>query len=80
VTPGKRWRFRRNAVIYLAHREGVSQRVLSDVFDMARSRIQAIVAEMAAEGDHWKEAGMAHCSVNRPTFLRSARRGESGRV
>jgi hypothetical protein len=45
---GKRWRFRRNLVIYLAHRRnGISQRVLADVFDLPRSRIAAIVKEYA---------------------------------
>lgn len=42
---GKRWRFRRNLVIYIAHRQGVSQRILADVFDLPRSRIGSIIAE-----------------------------------
>ena len=42
---GKRWRFRRNVVIYVAHRNGISQRVLADVFDLPRSRIATIVKE-----------------------------------
>jgi hypothetical protein len=55
---GRRWRFRRDLVIYLAHRRnGLSQRFLADVFDLPRSRIAAIVrgieekwgAGMAAE-------------------------------
>ena len=41
----KRWKFRRNAVIYVAHRDGFSQRVLADVFDLPRSRIASIVKE-----------------------------------
>ncbi|WZO98189.1 hypothetical protein EP7_005245 [Isosphaeraceae bacterium EP7] len=44
---GKRWRFRRNLVIYVAHRSGLSQRMLADVFDLPRSRIGAILEEMA---------------------------------
>lgn len=45
---GRRWRFRRNLVIYLAHRRnGLSQRLLADVFDLPRSRIAAIVKEFA---------------------------------
>lgn len=45
-TPGRRWRFRRNLVIYLAHRRnGLSQRLLADVFDLTRSRIAGIIAE-----------------------------------
>jgi hypothetical protein len=80
MTVTQRWRFRRNVVIFVAHRNGVSQRALADVFGMARSRVQAILAEMTAKGTAWKAAGMAHCSANRSTFLRSARRGESGRA
>jgi hypothetical protein len=45
ATPLKRWRFRRNLVIYLAHRHGLSQRLLADVFDLPRSRVWAIVQE-----------------------------------
>ena len=45
ASAGKRWRFRRNAVIYVAHRNGLSQRLLADVFDLPRSRIAAIVKE-----------------------------------
>ncbi len=46
ASAGKRWRFRRNLVIYLAHRRnGLSQRLLADVFDLPRSRIGEIVRE-----------------------------------
>lgn len=46
ASPGKRWRFRRNLVIYLAHRRnGLSQRFLADVFDLPRSRIGDIIRE-----------------------------------
>jgi len=41
----KRWKFRRNLVIFIAHQSGVSQRLLADVFDLPRSRIAAIVTE-----------------------------------
>jgi hypothetical protein len=45
-TPGRKKRFRRNLVIYLAHkRNGLSQRMLSDAFDLPRSRIAAIIKE-----------------------------------
>lgn len=47
-TEGQRRRFRRNLVIAAAHRQGVSQRVLAEVFDLPRSRIGEIVAEVAA--------------------------------
>ena len=45
ATNGQRWRFRRNLVIYLAHRNGLSQRLLADVFDLPKSRIAAIIKE-----------------------------------
>jgi hypothetical protein len=41
----KLWKFRRNLVIYVAHRQGLSQRLLADVFDLPRSRIFEIVKE-----------------------------------
>ena len=48
ASPGRRWRFRRNLVIYLAHRRnGLSQRFLADVFDLPRSRIAEIIKEFA---------------------------------
>ena len=47
ASAGKRWRFRRNLVIYLAHRQGLSQRFLSDVFDLPRSRIAEIIKELS---------------------------------
>jgi hypothetical protein len=44
VSAGKKWRFRRDLVIYLAHkRNGLSQRFLADVFDLPRSRIAVII-------------------------------------
>ena len=42
---GKRWKFRRNLVIVVAHRNGLSQRLLADVFDLPRSRVAAIIKE-----------------------------------
>lgn len=45
ASAGRRWRFRRNLVIYVAHRQGLSQRMLADVFDLPRSRIAEIIAE-----------------------------------
>jgi hypothetical protein len=44
---GKRWKFRRNLVIFVAHRNGFSQRLLADVFDLPRSRIASIIKEFA---------------------------------
>lgn len=45
MTPGQKWRYRRNVVICLAHEHGLSQRFLADVFDLPRSRVGAIVDE-----------------------------------
>ena len=42
---GRRWKFRRNLVIYIASRNGASQRLLADVFDLPHSRIAAIIKE-----------------------------------
>jgi hypothetical protein len=42
---GKRWKFRRDVVIYVAHRGGVSQRVLADVFDLPRSSVSKIISK-----------------------------------
>lgn len=43
ATAGQRWRYRRNLVIYVAYRNGVSQRLLADVFDIPRSHISTIL-------------------------------------
>ncbi len=47
-TPGQRWRFQRNLVIYLAHSQGLSQRFLGEVFDLPRSHIATIVKDFEA--------------------------------
>lgn len=47
ATVGMRWRFRRNLVIYVAFKNGFSQRALSDVFDLPRSRIASIIKEIS---------------------------------
>ena len=51
ASAGKRWRFRRNLVIYVAHRGGLSQRFLADVFDLPRSRIAEIIREFRGHAD-----------------------------
>jgi hypothetical protein len=43
ASAGKRWRFRRNMVIFIAHRNGLSQRFLADVFDLPRSSVAEII-------------------------------------
>ncbi len=45
VSVGRRWKFRRNLVIFVASQNGVSQRLLADVFDLPHSRIAAIIKE-----------------------------------
>lgn len=47
-TPGQRWRARRNLVIAVAHRAGLSQRLLADVFGLPRSTIHVVVADPLA--------------------------------
>jgi hypothetical protein len=42
---GRLWRFRRNLVIFIASRNGASQRLLADVFDLPRSQIATIIKE-----------------------------------
>ena len=42
---GRRWKLRRNLVIYIASQHGASQRLLGDVFDLPHSRIAAIIKE-----------------------------------
>ena len=46
---GRRWKFRRNLVIYIASQNGASQRLLADVFDLPHSRIAAIIKEFRAK-------------------------------
>jgi hypothetical protein len=55
MTPSQRWRLRRNLVIAVAHGQGVSQRMLADVFDLPRSRIGAIVAEMKEKARSFRD-------------------------
>jgi hypothetical protein len=43
ATVGMQWRFRRNFVIHVTHRGGISGRLLSDIFDLPRSRIAGII-------------------------------------
>lgn len=47
LTEGQRRRLRRNVVIAAAARQGCSQRLLAEVFDLPRSRISEILAEFA---------------------------------
>jgi hypothetical protein len=45
VSADKLWKFRRNLVIFVAHREGIPQRILADVFDLPKSRVSTIIKE-----------------------------------
>jgi hypothetical protein len=47
-TSAKAWRSRRDCVIYIAARAGISQRWLADVFDLPRSRIAVIIKQVGA--------------------------------
>lgn len=47
----KRWRFRRNMVIFVAHAQGITQRDLGAVFDLPQSRISAIVRGIVQQMD-----------------------------
>jgi hypothetical protein len=49
---GKRWRFRRNLVIAVAHRSGLSQRLLADVFDLPRSTVSSIIKDFESYRSH----------------------------
>ena len=49
---GRRWKLRRNLVIFIASQNGVSQRMLGDVFDLPHSRISAIVKEFRDKYAH----------------------------
>lgn len=48
MTAGQRWRLRRDLVIYIANQQGVSQRMLADVFDLPHSRVATIIQLMRA--------------------------------
>lgn len=63
MTVGQRWRLRRDIVIFIASRQGVSQRMLADVFDLPRSRIAAILKLMEARGDAYRDGeGHGHAT------------------
>ena len=59
ASAGRKWRFRRDLVIYLAYsRNGLSQRFLADVFDLPRSRIATIVRNFSRfESSHVDDFG-----------------------
>ena len=48
MSPGKRSRTLRDLAIFAAHRVGLSQRVLSDAFDLPRSLVATIVKPLDA--------------------------------
>jgi hypothetical protein len=46
LTPGERWRFRRDLAIYTAWQAGLSQAVLADVHSLTRKGVAAIVGRV----------------------------------
>jgi transposase len=50
-TVGERWRLRRDLAVCLAHRGGLSQRAIADVFDVAQSTVHQILRETSAHAD-----------------------------
>lgn len=51
LTMGKQWRRRRDLVIFVACRNGLSERLLADVFDLPRSRVAEIVKAVPEQYD-----------------------------
>lgn len=46
MTPGQRWRFRRNLVLWACvRRGGLSKRWVAEAFDLSRWRVDEILAE-----------------------------------
>lgn len=75
MTPGQRERLERDFVIAAAAKAGLSERMLSRVFKLPRSRIHVIVAEVRAA---W-EALQAHQAQSRPTYREVFRVRRDGR-
>ena len=48
MTPGQRWRARRNQVIAAARAAGLPAAVLADVFDRSASQVRRIVRQQSA--------------------------------
>ena len=77
LTVGQRWRLRRNLVIYCAFTQsGFSQRLLADVFDLPRSRIAAIIAEVELLSDKLPSPAVRHTVAS---FARVAKRAPGTR-
>jgi DNA-binding transcriptional regulator LsrR (DeoR family) len=53
-TVGPEWRDRRDRVIVAAARAGVSQRILSDVFDLSRRRVREVIESARENRPHKK--------------------------
>jgi hypothetical protein len=64
-TPLRRWRLRRDAMIRLAHRMGLTRELIADVFDLCPSRVLEIVKE-AADGAALAEPTGAGTTEGRP--------------
>jgi hypothetical protein len=61
----RRWRFRRDVVIFVAYANGIPQRELADVFDLPQSRISAIVRQIMTQLDEERDEG-AQARPSRP--------------
>lgn len=69
MTVAQRWRRRRNLVIAAVyHTPGISQRLLADVFDLPRSRIQTILRDLR---DERERLGILEGSTEWRTWHRS---------
>jgi hypothetical protein len=58
-TPLERWRFRRNVIMRLAHRIGLSRELIGDLFDLHRSAVNAILKQ-TPRGRGRGRAGLRH--------------------
>ena len=48
ITPRQKWQLRRNVLIYALAKDGFSQRVIADGFDLATGSVAEIVQVMRA--------------------------------
>jgi hypothetical protein len=49
ITFGRRWKLRRDVLIFVAAEAGFSHRWIADVFDLSRARVRQIVRVMRAK-------------------------------
>lgn len=51
ASPVQKWRVRRNLVIYMAHRQGLSYQVIADAFGLTRCSVRSVIRNLSAEDD-----------------------------